>query len=80
MSKCGEWFNVKENPPKEHEEVIVLCKNGDMHISSYYLGYGNEQYWKVKGPLGSGRRIATNRILLLTPKPTLPEDNDNAGM
>lgn len=74
MNKCGDWFDIN-NPPKEREEVIILCKNGNMFISSYCSGYSkDEQRWMVKGPLGSPRRIATNRILFWTPKPTPPVD------
>ena len=57
------WIDVKSKPPAYEEEVLVRCKNGARFVATrQYLTYDKSDGWFVKGPLGTGRRIATSRI------------------
>lgn len=67
------WISVKEQPPEEKTEVLVVCKNLSVFVAKYFTFY-DEQIWTTAGPLGSGRRIATNRITHWMKLPQLPKD------
>lgn len=70
-----EWIPVEDHLPDEKTEVEIYCKNGAMFFAQYWRGYDGELHWTTCGPLGSGRRVATNRVTHWKPKPEPPEEN-----
>ena len=59
----SEWISVEERLPEENEKVLIICKNKAMFVADYYLfTNSDEQVWRTYGALGTGRRVATNRI------------------
>ncbi len=68
-----QWISIKNEIPKEKEQVLVVCKNGKMfvaeHLSNTYCNDG----WNVIGPLGSKRRIGDNRVTHWMPLPQKPK-------
>ena len=67
------WISVKEQLPEEKTEVLVVCKNLSVFVAKYFTFY-DEQIWTTAGPLGSGRRIATNRITHWMKLPQPPKE------
>ena len=71
----NKWFNVKDQMPDEDVPVIICCKNKAIFIAEKKVlrwPDGEEIYWIVRGPLGSGRKIASSRITYWTSLPEPP--------
>lgn len=71
----NEWINVKDQLPEEDVPVIIYCKNKAIFIAEMKIlrwPDGEEIYWIVRGPLGSGRKIASSRITHWTYLPDPP--------
>lgn len=73
----NEWISVKEQLPNENVPVLIFCKNSARFVSEKKVMRwpdGEETYWIVRGPLGSGRKIASNRVTHWMPLPEPPEE------
>ena len=68
------WISVKEQLPEEKTEVLVVCKNLSVFVAKNFT-FHDEQIWTTAGPLGSGRRIATNRITHWMKLPQPPKED-----
>jgi len=57
------WIPINDHPPNENEDVLVKCKNGARFVAyRIKYNYSDDDVWNTRGPLGTGRRIATSRI------------------
>lgn len=57
------WVPISDHPPSENEDVLVKCKNGAKFVAyRVKYNYMDDDVWNTRGPLGTGRRIATPRI------------------
>ena len=69
------WINAKSNPPAYDDEVLVRCKNGAKFVAvRQEPTYDGCDRWIVRGPLGTGRRVATARITHWTQLPPDPQE------
>lgn len=70
----NQWIPVSERLPEKETPVLIACKNKAVFVSEYKgTDYELRKIWSVRGPLGTGRRVASSRVTHWHPLPEPPK-------